>query len=104
MFLARLLVYLRGISNIHCTRCKKQQSKLHVSCSFVSIFATHGEYLLHSLRNNKVLLCLSRSFVSIFVIHDEYLLHSLRNNKVNFVYLVRLLVYLQVGAATINCI
>ena len=76
MFLARLLVYLRGISNIHCTRCKKQRSKLHVSCSFVSIF----------------------------VIFDEYLLHSLRNNKVNFVYLVRLLVYLQVGAATINCI
>ena len=76
MFLARLLVYLRGISNIHCTRCKTQRSKLHVSCSFVSIF----------------------------VIFDEYLLHSLRNNKVNFVYLVRLLVYLQVGAATINCI
>ena len=76
VYLVRLLVYLRGISNIHCTRCKKQRSKLHVS----------------------------RSFVSIFVIHDEYLLHSLRNNKVNFVYLVRLLVYLQVGAATINCI
>ena len=76
VYLVRLLVYLRGISNIHCTRCKKQRSKLHVSCSFVSIFATHGEYLPHSLRNNKV----------------------------NFVYLVRLLVYLQVGAATINCI
>ena len=72
VYLVRLLVYLRGISNIHCTRCKKQRSKLHVSCSFVSIFEENLEYLLHSLRNNKV----------------------------NFVYLVRLLVYLQDGATT----
>ena len=44
IFLARLFLSLRWTSKIFCTRFEKYWSKLHISRSFVSIFAVNREY------------------------------------------------------------